>query len=84
MLLTQSRHAIPQRRPRRFADGRAWAHQHVRETGTPFHLHYGYDVRAEDWLDRTPLERLAELDELRSNPEHARALAEQWLRVSKG
>lgn len=69
---------------RRLDDVRAWAHQHVRETGHAVHLHYGYDVRAEDWLNRIPPERLTELDELRGNPEHARALAEQLLRDSKG
>jgi len=63
-----------------FDDARAWAHQHVRETGHAVELHFGYDVRDEHWLSRLSYDRLAELEALRANPEAARSLAAKLLK----
>ncbi|PVM93625.1 hypothetical protein [Caulobacter endophyticus] len=65
-----------------FDDARAWAHQHVRETGHAVELHFGYDVRDEHWLSRLPYERLAELEALRADPKAASALAAKLLKDS--
>jgi len=48
-----------------FEGVRAWAHQHVKNTGHAVHLHFGYDVRDENWLERLPYERVVELEEIR-------------------
>ena len=69
---------------KRHDDARAWSHQHVSETGHAVVLTLGYDVRPEDWLDRTSAERRAELDELVGNPDAAHGLVEQLLRRSRG
>jgi hypothetical protein len=45
---------------------RAWAHQHVRETGHATQLSFGYDVRDEHWESRLPYDRIAEIEALRS------------------
>ncbi|PIB95219.1 MULTISPECIES: hypothetical protein [unclassified Caulobacter] len=63
-----------------FDDARAWAHQHVRETGHAVELHFGYDVRDEHWMARLPYERLAELEKLVADPQSARALASKLLK----
>jgi hypothetical protein len=67
---------------KRFDDARAWAHQHVRDTGHAVELHFGYDVRDEHWLSRLPYDRLAELEALRADPEAAGALAAKLLKKS--
>jgi hypothetical protein len=59
---------------------RAWAHQHVQETGHAVQLHYGYDVRDAHWLDRLPYDRQAELERLRADPAAAQELARKLLR----
>jgi len=69
---------------KRHSDARAWVHQHARDTDHPVQLTFGYDLRADNWLDRVSAPRRAELDELREKPETARALAEQLLQSSKG
>jgi hypothetical protein len=38
---------------------------HVRETGHAIQLYFGYDVRDENWLERLPYERVAEIEALR-------------------
>jgi hypothetical protein len=65
-------------------DGRAWAHQHVRETGHPVYLTIGYDVRDENWMARLSPERQAEIKGLVEDPQSARTLTEQLLRDAKG
>lgn len=67
-----------------FDDARAWAHQHARETGHAVQLHFGYDVRPEDWMTGLSPERLVEFEALRTDPKRARALAKQLLRDSSG
>jgi hypothetical protein len=69
---------------KQFDDARAWAHQHVRETGHAVELHFGYDVRDEHWLARLPYDRLAEIDQLVADPEAARAMAAKLLKDGKG
>lgn len=68
---------------KRFEDARAWVHQHVRETGHAIQLYFGYDVRDENWLERLPYERVAEIEALRKNPELARELASKLQRDTK-
>lgn len=63
-----------------FQDTRDWAHRHVRETGHVVHLYFGSDVRDENWLERLPYERLAEIEALRADPSKARDLAASLLR----
>ena len=48
-----------------FEDVRAWAHQHVRDTGHAVHLYFGYDVRDKEWFDRLSYERQAEIEKIR-------------------
>ena len=48
-----------------FDDVRAWAHQHVRETGHNIELYFGYDVRDKEWFDRLSYERQAEIEQIR-------------------
>jgi hypothetical protein len=43
---------------------RAWANDHVRQTGHAVQLHLGYDVRDEHWLERISYDRLAEIEAL--------------------
>jgi hypothetical protein len=69
---------------KRHDDARAWAHEHVRETGHAIELTLGYDVRPDDWLDRVTPERRADLDELVKNPDAVRGVAEQILLESEG
>lgn len=64
---------------KQFDDVRAWAHQHVRDTGHAVHLYFGYDVRDEHWLERLPYERLAEIEDLRADPSKAQELAKSIL-----
>ncbi|HEX7931003.1 MAG TPA: hypothetical protein VF470_08900 [Sphingomicrobium sp.] len=48
-----------------FETSRAWAHQHVCETGHAIHLTFGYDVRDEHWESRLPYERVVEIEAVR-------------------
>ncbi|MCR5876841.1 hypothetical protein LRS10_23415 [Phenylobacterium sp. J426] len=44
-----------------FENARAWAHNHVRETGHVGLLTFTYDVRDENWMERLAYERQAEI-----------------------
>lgn len=61
-------------------DAKAWAHEHVRETGHVVHVTMGYDVRDEHWLERLPYDRQAEIEALRADPDRAKDLAASLLR----
>lgn len=63
-----------------FEDARNWAHQHLRETGHPVELHFGYEVRDKHWYDRLSYEEQVELEALGKDLQAAQALAQQILK----
>ncbi|WP_165191732.1 hypothetical protein [Caulobacter soli] len=64
-------------------NAKLWAERHVRQTGHNVVVSLYYDMKSEDWLERMPADRRAEIEELVADPGKAKGLAEQLLRELK-
>ncbi|EJL27368.1 hypothetical protein PMI01_03849 [Caulobacter sp. AP07] len=65
-------------------NAKVWAERHVQQTGHNVHVSLHFDMRGEDWMERLPPERRAEIEDLIQNPDKAKALVGQLLRKAKG
>jgi len=65
-------------------NAKLWAERHVQQTGHNVVVSLYYDMKTEDWLERTPDDRRAEVEQLVADPGKAGSLAEQLLRDLKG